>query len=196
MIDPDETQPSDGPSSELWAKLAEDVRAANAALAAMRETHAQWWGYSVSHRNFEMVVNGDRGDNNIVLWLSMCNHIAGPVSWSDQQLAVTLESDCPNGWPIYTLRDDSVQFHAVGRLLRWRQGYDIESRHGLKWGGRRSGPLPNDLGLPEVLGGLEEILTRYYSGKITFGELEYQVRTNLWHRLPFVKVSPSDAEGA
>src|SRR5258708_7500633 len=99
----------------------------------MREISAQWWGYSVSHRNFQLDVAPPGAADNLVIQLMACEHIAGPVSWLRQHIVVTIhdDPDDPYRIPDYTLTDESVGFRAVGKVLRWRKGYDIGSHHGL-----------------------------------------------------------------
>ena len=118
--------------AEIDAKKAEDVRAANDALQELTGRGCQWWLYSVSHRTFELVVGDAMGVNNAVLSFQACEHIAGPVSWPNQQLRVRFENeqDGQRGWT-FELEDASVGFKVAAKVFSWKRNYDLLDRHSL-----------------------------------------------------------------
>jgi hypothetical protein len=134
MVDPDEIART-GTWGQHWIEPTEKVRTANLALASMRGSGARWWRYSVSHCSFEMIVGKASVEDNLVLSLSACEHISGPVEWQAQRIDVTFQPDpeFPNSG-IYTLQDGSVQFRAVGKAFRWKRGWDMWAHDGFYLG--------------------------------------------------------------
>ncbi len=126
-FDPDQVSPCGKTYAQIDADEAEYVRAANEALAAMPEGGGRWWNYSVSHRSFELVVGNPLGKGNIVLLLTACDFISGPVSWPRQQLVVLWDCDRQrphNTWE-FVLQDESVGFRAVAGTFGWQRDYDL-----------------------------------------------------------------------
>jgi hypothetical protein len=78
-FDPNQITPCGKTYAEIDAEEAEYVRAANEALTSMRSQGARWWYYSVSHCSFELVVGDPLGKGNLVLLLTACDFISGPV---------------------------------------------------------------------------------------------------------------------
>jgi hypothetical protein len=193
--DPDDTASGDWSWGEIGANRAGYVRAANAVLASLQGRGARWWGYSVSHTNFEVVIGKPWQDDNIVLCLAACKHVTGPVEWPRQQIEVTFEDDPqhPDKPGTYTLQDPTVNFRAEGGVFRWRRGYDIAAHHQALWGGRRGGAAQAKL--EEVLASLKKTLEDYYAGQINFGDLEYRVQCLLWYRLPVIRTPKPGSTG-
>ena len=79
--------------SEIDRKEGEYIRDANDTLASMRDKRTKWWEYSVSPRQFTLVVGDATGRDNIVLWLSGCKNISGPVFWENQNLEIIWRCD-------------------------------------------------------------------------------------------------------
>ena len=126
-FDPNQTTPSGKSDGEIEAREAEYIRAANEALSAAREKWAGWWGYSVSHNTFEMIVGRPNEPDNVVLSLSACDYLAGPVDWPGQRIEVVRRYDAQRsrpGWE-FEIRDVAVGFRAVGRMFRWQRGFDL-----------------------------------------------------------------------
>src|SRR5829696_2731033 len=93
------------------------VRAANEALAGMRDKGGRWWSYSVSHCTFELVVGEPLGEDNLVLSLGACEYISGPVIWPEQSIEVIWRCDrarVDRAWE-FILQDEAVGFKAVGK---------------------------------------------------------------------------------
>jgi hypothetical protein len=106
--------------------MAESVQQANDLLAELRDRACRWWLYSASHCTFEVVVGDPHAEDNLVLLLAGCNHIAGPIRWPNQRLQVVwrIYQEAGNSW-VFTLEDDTVGFKAVGGVFGWRRGYDL-----------------------------------------------------------------------
>jgi hypothetical protein len=113
---------------EQWAQqCAQSVKDANAILDELRHNGCRWWLFSVSLLTFEVVIgNPTAASDNLVIALSMCSHIAGPVEWSNQRLRIDFRVDRDAANPAeFTLEDEHVGFKAVGGHLLWRRGYDM-----------------------------------------------------------------------
>jgi hypothetical protein len=113
--------------AQIDANEAESVQAANDLLSSMRNLGARWWYYSVSHRSFVMVVGDPLGKGNLVVFLSACDFISGPVRWPDQQLTVLWDCDrerTHKPWE-FILKDKSVGFRAVAGTFNWQRDYDL-----------------------------------------------------------------------
>jgi hypothetical protein len=126
-VDLNTVTPSGKTFAEIDADEARYVAGANDALALLRECGGRWWRYMVSHRTFQLVV-GDpmaRG-GNLVIELSACESISGPVSWENQRLMVLWENnrEMGKGW-LFTLRDESAGFTAVARTFGWQRNVDL-----------------------------------------------------------------------
>ncbi len=92
-LDPNEVTQCGLTQDQIDAREAQYVREANDALAELWYRDCKWWLYSVSHRTFEVVIGGPLDHDNVVIALAGCDHIAGPVTWPNQQLRVVLHSD-------------------------------------------------------------------------------------------------------
>lgn len=126
-FDPNQVTPCGKTYAQIDADEAEYVQAANDALSSMRHLGARWWYYSVSHCSFEMVVGNPVGKGNLVLILTACDVIGGPVSWSNQQLVVVWNCDrerSHQAWE-FVLEDKSVGFRAVAGTFGWQREYDL-----------------------------------------------------------------------
>lgn len=158
------------------AEIAEYVRAANEALATMRDKGARWWSFSVSHTTFDMVIGEPLGEDNVALCLAGCDFLSGPVKWPNQQIEIAMSS---RG---IVIQDPSVGFRAEGAHFRWRRNYDLMSYHGI-WGGRTAN---SHMTLEEVSDSLKQIVQEYYHGKLGIDDVAYRVGSFLWHKLPTV----------
>jgi hypothetical protein len=109
------------------------VRAANDALASMRDEGARWWSYIVSHSTFELVVGDPLGKDNLVLCLTACEYISGPVSWSPQKLEVIWHCDRSknSGAWRFVLQDESVGFKVEAFTFAWRKNYNMVQYHSM-----------------------------------------------------------------
>ena len=108
-----------------------DTKAANEALASMRDEGGRWWIYLVSHATFELVVGKPLGDDNVVLSLQGCDHIAGPTEWQEQKLEVIWEPSRPRE---FVIQDRSVGFKAVGKGFAWKRNFDLLAERSLYLG--------------------------------------------------------------
>ncbi len=126
-FDPNEVTPCVKTYAQIDADESEYVQAGNHALDSMRHLGARWWYYSVSHRSFEMVVGDPLGNGNLVLILTACDFISGPVSWPNQQLTVLWDCDRERphkAWE-FILEDKAVGFRAVASTFGWRRDYNL-----------------------------------------------------------------------
>lgn len=115
----------EGPGESFDREMSQYVADANGLLMAMQEMGCRWWSYSVSHRTLELVI-GDplsRG-GNLVLCLTCCKTIGGPVDWLNQRLHVTRNDDREDGRE-YTIADESVGFEAIGGVFLWCRDYKL-----------------------------------------------------------------------
>jgi hypothetical protein len=187
-FDPDEMTPGGRTWRQIWADHADNVKAANLALASMQGRRARWWGYMVSHCTFEMVVGEPFRDDNIVLSMPGCDYLSGPVWWLHQHIEVKLEYEPDN--PVvpskFTLNDPTVEFHAVGKAFRWQRNFDISAHHG--WYGRRAGSHP-PMKIEQTLEVLEKSLREFYDGQLNYDDLQSRIDHLLWYMLPIVKMS-------
>ena len=114
-------------------ELEQVVAEANAVLATLRDFGARWWGYTVSHRTFEILVGDTKGKKNIVLCLSACRSITGPVEWENQRLEISIVQALPEDdaarW--FVIQDTQVRFRAEGAVFLRGQNYDILKHHSL-----------------------------------------------------------------
>ena len=130
---------------EIDREQAAYVKAANEALAGMRDKGGRWWEYAVSHQTFELVVGEPLGKDNLVLSLAACDYIAGPVIWPEQRLEVIWRCDRARARDVweFTLQDESVGFKAVGGVFAWKRDYDLLKEGNLHvklfYGGARKG---------------------------------------------------------
>jgi hypothetical protein len=125
---------------QIGAKQAEYVRDANGALTELRDRGCRWWLYSVSHCTFEVVVGEPQTRENVVISLAACDHIAGPVEWSNQRLRVVFHNNRKAEKPwLFVLEDESVGFKAVGSVFGWCRGYDLLEHGSLYMPRSRSG---------------------------------------------------------
>ena len=125
--DPKTITPSGKTYAEIEADQTRYVIEANAILASLRQYGCRWWDYSVSHRTFKLIVGDALARTpNVLVVLSACDHISGPVSWPAQQLRVIFEIDRKQdqAW-LFILQDDSVQFKAVAGAFGWRKDFDL-----------------------------------------------------------------------
>jgi hypothetical protein len=159
------------------AETIEEVRAANQALASMRDKGARWWTFWVSHTTFDMVIGEPLGKDNVALCLPGCAYLAGPVSWPNQQIEIATS---PRG---IVIQDPSVGFRAEGGwAFRWRRNYDLMSYHGI-WGARTAS---SQMTLEEISNALKQIVQEYYDGKVGCDDVAYSVGSFLWYKLPVV----------
>jgi hypothetical protein len=167
-------------------KPADYVAEANEALASMRSSGARWWHYLVSHCTFELIIGDPSGKDNLVLSLSACERLAGPIEWPNQQIHVNLEfePDHLGGNRKYTLQDDSEAFSAVARVFRWARNYDIFAYSGLYI--RREGEGP-PMKPEEFLQLAEAKFQQYFKGETSFDDLRRDMDVALWYRLPVVR---------
>jgi len=143
--DPNTITPCGKTYGEIDADEARYVAAANDALASLRERGCRWWNYSVSHCTFELVIGDPLARYpNLVICLAACDHISGPVGWANQQLRVIWDNDRERNKPwVFTLRDDSVHFKAVGGVFGWRRNFDLH-KHGSMYFDKPGGPSTDD----------------------------------------------------
>lgn len=147
-LDPNEMTQCGLTEDQSDVREAQYVREANDALAELRNQDGRWWLYSVSHRTFEVVIGGPFDRDNVVIALSGCDHIAGPVTWPNQQLRVVFHSDqlaSVGCMGVYVLEDESVGFKATGAVFRWQRGYDLLEHRSLYMPRSRSGSGGNDI---------------------------------------------------
>jgi hypothetical protein len=131
-FDPNQVTPCGKTYAQIDADKAEYVQGANDVLSSMRNLGSRWWCYIVSHRSFEMVVGDPLGKGNLVLILTGCDSISGPVSWPNQRLTVIWDCDSERlhkvwghkAWE-FVLEDKSVGFRAVAGTFGWQRDYDL-----------------------------------------------------------------------
>jgi hypothetical protein len=124
---------------EIDRAKGEHVAAANAALSTLAEAGARWWQYSVSHQTLELLIGDAAGKDNIVVWLTGCERISGPVSWEQQRLRVVWECDRsrrPAWW--FHVVDEAAGFRAEAATFGWTRRFDLMS--GSPYFGARSQP--------------------------------------------------------
>lgn len=97
----------------------------NSLLAAAREVGARWWHYTASLKTFELLVGSPSENSNLVLAMSSCISISGPLEWSPQRLSLGIKQGAEPHTLIYELRDDTVSFIARSNMFSFKQGYDL-----------------------------------------------------------------------
>ena len=107
---------------ELTRFMLDEVKAANDALAAMRDKGCRWWKYSVSHKTFDFVVGEPTGEENVALCLAACRHISGPTDWPTQQLEVSRDVQ---GTRWFVIQDIAAGFKAEGIHFAWKRNFDL-----------------------------------------------------------------------
>jgi hypothetical protein len=193
-FDRDRVAPSGRTYAQIDAEQAEYVRAANAALASAGDKGACWSSYWSSHDTFELLVGDPTAEDNIVLSMPECESLSGPVRWPAQRLEIVFRCDRRDqggNWE-FEFRDVAVGFRAVGKMFRWRRGYDLRAQGGL-WFGRGAGPA-----VPLSCAQAEERLTRslrqFYRGLIGCNDLQAEV-SRILEQLPVVSGRPAPAMG-
>jgi hypothetical protein len=104
------------------------VEAINQALRSLSGAPVQWWNYAVYDFTLEIVVGDPLGKGNVILCLTGCERISGPVSWDNQDLHVVWTVNRAvrgDGRWHYTLIDRRAGFRAEGGGLRWCSNFDI-----------------------------------------------------------------------
>ena len=107
------------------------VESANAALRDAHHLGARWWHYSVGHHHLELLIGESNKDNNIVIAVSACESIAGPVSWPNQEIQVHWQNNrSSNGSWDFVLRDTNVGFEVRAKTFLWNRNHDVsKSQH-------------------------------------------------------------------
>jgi hypothetical protein len=188
-FDQNQATPSGKTYTQIDAEQAAYVRAVNAVLTSVRDKGARWSSYSASHSTFEMVGGEPYADDNVVLSMPACDSVAGPVEWPAQKIEVLWRCDgqgANRDWE-FEIRDEGVRFRAVGRMFRWRRGYDLWAQGGL-WFGRGSGPAV-PLSCEEAEGALAKLLRHFYNGLMGYNDLTAEVFRVL-DQLPVVTSRP------
>ena len=117
---------------QIDRKQKEYVKAANESLISLSDCGYRWWNYSVSHCSFTLLV-GDASaqKGNIVIFLSACEFISGPVDGLNQhKLEVIFNCDRAkqrNSWK-FIVQDVSAGFRAVAGVFEWRKNFDLLKR--------------------------------------------------------------------
>src|SRR5262249_4145015 len=127
VFDQNQVTPGGKTYAQIDAEQAEYVRRVNVALAAVRDKGARWSSYSASQSTFERLVGEPYAGDNVVLSMPACDSVAGPVEWPAQKIEVLWRCNgqgANRAWE-FEIRDDGVGFRAVGRMFRWRRGYDV-----------------------------------------------------------------------
>lgn len=127
MHDPNAIAPNGFTYAELDAREADSVQRLNEALAANQHLGARWWGYSVSHCTFDLILGDPLArEENIAICCPATVSIAGPISWPKQQLQVewTCDRESKRIW-WYKLTDANAGFSLESDMLLWRQNFDI-----------------------------------------------------------------------
>jgi hypothetical protein len=169
--------------STSFARLSEEIQAANTALETMREKEARWWSFSVSHTAFALVIGEPTGEDNIVLSLG-CNYLKGPVKWFSQQIEIRKVENS------VVVQDESVGFRAEGGNFRWRRNFDILAYDGL-W--NRRGPAP-PLVYEECMQRIGQNVRDFYDREIGFRELNDRMNAFLWNQLPVLAERLGDSD--
>jgi hypothetical protein len=193
-FDPNRVTPSGKTHAQIDAERTEYIRQVNAALASVRHKGACWSSYWASHSTFEMLVGEPYAEDNIVLSLPACESVAGPVRWPAQRIEVLWRDrgEGPNRDWEFEIRDEGVEFRAVGAMFRWRRGYDLWAQGGL-WFGRGTGPSAPLTG-EQAEGSLASLLRHFYNGMMGYDELRSKV-LGVLEQLPVVS-HPGSAAGS
>ena len=130
--DPNTVAPNGKTYAEIDAEQEVYVASANAALDSLRSVGARWWKYSAGHHVFELLVGDSSGRGNLVIALSACEWIAGPVSWPNRNVRVRWRNNRTSGggWD-FVVEDTEVGFEARAPDFMWAQDYDIYERGSL-----------------------------------------------------------------
>ena len=178
--------------AQIDAEQAEYVRLANAALSSVRDKDVHWSSYTPSHHTFEMLVGEPDDDDNIVLSLPACNHLAGPVQWPTQRLEVVWRCEDESGNRIweFEIRDESVGFRAIVAVFRWRRGHDLWVEGGLWFGHVDSPTAP--LSCEQAETALAKLLRHFYNGSMRYTDLRFEMLRVL-DQLPAVTTRPGAA---
>jgi hypothetical protein len=193
-VDRDRVTPSGKTYARIDAEQMEYVRAANAALASVRDKGACWSSYWASHSTFEMLVGEPYAEDNVVLSMPACESLAGPVRWPAQQIEVVFRCDRESesrAWE-FEIRDEAVGFRAVGEVFRWRRGHDLWAQGGV-WFGRGSGP-EEPLNCEQAEEELARLLRHFYNGMVGYNDLKSEV-FRILDQLPVVPGRTSAPSG-
>jgi hypothetical protein len=127
---------------DIDSQLQEDITVVNELLRTKKGTRCRWWLYSVTHRTFELVVGDPAAGDNIVLSLSACSQITGPVQWNLEALEVLRQRISEHAPPEthYTLQDPGVGFAVHARTLTWISGYNLLDSKSLAFARGQSRP--------------------------------------------------------
>ena len=184
-VDPNRMTPSGKTSAQIDAEQAEYVQAANAALASARNKGACWSSYWASHSTFEMLVGEPCAKDNLILSMSACDYLTGPVQWPTQQIEIVFHcsrASASRAWE-FEIRDQTVGFRAVGATFRWRRGHDLWAQGGL-WFGRGAGPA-TPLSCDQATEELVRMVRHFYQGTVGYSDLSAEV-TRILDQLPVI----------
>jgi hypothetical protein len=104
---------------------------ANEALQRLGHEEACWWGYSVSHQTFRLIVNPSSGPN-VAIMLIWCNLAAGPTRWCPQHLTVG-KFPINDGHSLFLpghrffVEDSKIGFRAEADWLGWRADVSLHT---------------------------------------------------------------------
>ena len=138
MHDPNELAPNGHTYAEIDARESDSVRRANEALEACQHLDARWWGYSVSHCTFDLIIGDPLGrEDNLAICCPSTTNICGPISWRNQQLRVewTCDRASRDVWH-YRLIDENVGFRLETGMFLWRQNFDIHANDSIWFSAR------------------------------------------------------------
>ena len=118
--------------AEVDAEQADYVSSANEALESLRNLGARWWYYMVSHYTLEILIGEATGKNNLVIALSACEWITGPVEWPNQNLRVLWHNNRSSGggWD-FIVQDLDVGFEVRAGTFMWARDYDLYNNQSL-----------------------------------------------------------------
>jgi hypothetical protein len=105
-------------------------------LASVRGRKARWWGYSVTHSMFLLLVGDNSDANNIAVCLIGCEFLSGPTSWPYQTLSArVIGASSADTCGHVAINDEAVGFRAEARSMCWGQGVDPLTDPGwFSWG--------------------------------------------------------------
>jgi hypothetical protein len=184
-FDPNRLSPGGKTYAQIDVEQSEYVRAANTALASVREKGACWSRYVASHSTFEMLVGEHDAADNVVLCLPACDYVAGPVRWPAQQIEIIWRCDRENArraWE-FEIRDGVAGFRAIGCMFYWCRGLNLFAQGGL-WFGRAVG-RESPLSCEQVELSVAKLLRQFYRGVMGRNDLLYHVSVVL-DQLPVV----------
>jgi hypothetical protein len=127
MWDPNKITPIGKTYAQIDKEQEEYIRRANEELKLASNLSVRWWRYLVSHCTFVLVVGDPLGEQNMVLWLSACRYISGPVSWSNQKLKIewyNSPTSAKRMWD-FTLIDEAVGFKVEAGTFAWERNYNL-----------------------------------------------------------------------